>query len=104
MFYDVPEEGAANPRLGAYGRYDPASGRLEFDHAKRMRLEETTVPAQCGHCPCRFACQGHSGVRGRMPLEMGPRDDTCLARLGVLKALLRRMLPSSGRVEEVLHE
>jgi len=92
-FYDIPREGSATPRLGAYGRFDRARGVIVFDHAKRERLEQDQAEQACLECACRAACLGQGGVKGRIPEEIAVLGPVCQARLGVLKELLRRALP-----------
>jgi len=104
-FFDVPKEGSATPQLGAYGWYDSSRNTIDFDHPKRLRLEEEQSSPACQRCPCRAACLGQGGVKGRMPKENEVLGPVCQARLGVLKEILRRAVPrqpaspSQGREE-----
>jgi sulfatase maturation enzyme AslB (radical SAM superfamily) len=92
-FFDVPGEGAADPQTGAYGWYDTQTRAIRFDHEKRQRLEDGEPMAACQDCPCASACHGVAGVKGRFPTEVDPGGAVCLARVGVLKELLRHAAP-----------
>jgi sulfatase maturation enzyme AslB (radical SAM superfamily) len=92
-FYDVPVEGDANPRLGAYGWYDPDSRSIHLDHEKRKQLEGRELFAKCFDCPCSVSCLGPGGVKGRMSGPMEGDQPACQTRIGVLKEILRRAVP-----------
>ncbi|HUJ10664.1 MAG TPA: radical SAM protein [Verrucomicrobiae bacterium] len=100
-FFDVPEEGAGTPSAGAYGWYDAATRTLHFDHDKRRRLEEQQALSECRCCACGPACLGAAGVKGRVPREVTVLGPVCQARIGVLKELLRRVVPKRGALLEV---
>lgn len=98
-FFDIPREGAAPPRLGAYGRFDRARGEIVLDDARRRELERSQALPECMACGCRAACLGQGGVKGRMPSDVRPLGPVCQARLGVLKELLRRAVPQRDQEE-----
>lgn len=99
-FYDVPRERGNDPRLGVYGHFDELKGNLIIDHQRRRKLAHTAVDKRCEPCPCRVACYGPGGVKGRMPEDDAVLDQVCRARVGVLKELLRRRVPKPAITQE----
>ncbi len=104
MFYDTPGEGGSHPESGKYGHFDPADGRIHFDHETRKTLARSDTPAGCRVCPCRYTCGVTSGVRGRIGDAERDYHQICYQRVEILKELVRRITPKrSTPKKEVSH-
>ena len=93
-YYDVPREGRDGPCGGVFGRWDRASGRLILDRERLQELVHDPGDPRCEACPCRSACFGPGGVKGRMPENRQLTESVCHARVGVLREILRRSAPA----------
>jgi hypothetical protein len=87
--YDIPGEGESPPESGVYGYYDPKDRAIRFDHEKRRLLQREIHQYSCDGCICRNACDGPSGVRGRLPENVEGQKRHCRIRIGIAKFLLR---------------
>jgi sulfatase maturation enzyme AslB (radical SAM superfamily) len=101
-YYDVPEEGVSDPQHGVYGWYDKPENKLRFDHKKRATLKTDKLLDKCQTCPCSIGCLGRSGVKGRMPKNEIVGGPKCQARIGVLKELIRQVVPKRKIEEKVI--
>lgn len=101
-FHDLPQELDFDPGLGAYGWYDRATDRIQFDHEKRRRLHQNQDMTGCRACPCYVMCSGQGAVKSRLMGNTAALEPICEVRIGILQQLLRRAVPRQTKTEEQL--